>query len=79
MKKPVSVPKPKKSKKQRVFPPGWNEKRVRELIAYYENQTEAEQVAEHEAAYEAAGQTMIGVPTRLVPDIRQLIARRCGA
>jgi len=76
MKKTVSAPKPKKSKKQRVFPPGWDEKRVRALIEHYENQTEEEQVAEHEAAYEAAGQTMIGVPTRLVPDVRQLIARR---
>jgi hypothetical protein len=57
---------------------GWNEQRVRDLIAYYDNQTEEEQVAEQEAAYEAAGQSMIGVPTELVPEIRALITRRCG-
>ncbi len=67
-----------KTQKQ-VFPPGWDEKRVRELLNYYENQTEEEQVAEHEAAYEATGQTMMSIPTELVPQVRALISRRRGA
>ncbi|MBV9126333.1 MAG: hypothetical protein JO112_23530 [Planctomycetes bacterium] len=62
-----------------MFPPGWDEKRVQAVIAHYENQMEEAQVAEHEAAYEAAGQTMMGVPTDLVPKVRQLIAGRSGS
>jgi hypothetical protein len=58
------------------LPHGWTEKRVRELIEYYDNQTEEEQIAEHEAAYHRADQTMMGVPTELVPEVRKLIARR---
>ena len=34
---------------QQRFPPGWNEERVREAIAHYENETEDEQFAEIEA------------------------------
>ena len=57
------------------FPPGWDEKRVRELIEHYESQTEEEAVAEHEAAYESQTDTMMGVPIPLVPKVRELIAR----
>lgn len=32
------------------FPPGWDEERVRQLLDYYENLSEDEQVAEDEAA-----------------------------
>ncbi len=64
-----------KSTKQKL-PPGWDEARVRKVIAHYENQTEDEAVAEDEAAYESAQQTVMIVPTQLVPAIRQLIARR---
>jgi hypothetical protein len=60
---------------QSRFPPGWDEKRVRELIELYESQTEEEAVAEHEAAFESQTETMMGVPTPLVPEIRRLIAQ----
>jgi hypothetical protein len=36
--------------KQQKFPSGWNEKRVRKVLAHYENQTEDEAVAEDDAA-----------------------------
>lgn len=58
------------------FPPGWDEDRVRKVLAHYETQTEAEAVAEDEAAFEAEGQTVMIVPTELVPAIRQLIGSR---
>ena len=45
------------------FPPGWDEKRVRKVLAHYEKQTEEEAVAEDEAAYETEGQTVMIVPT----------------
>jgi hypothetical protein len=37
---------------QNKFPPGWDEARVRRVLAHYEQQTEAEAVAEDEAAFE---------------------------
>jgi hypothetical protein len=61
------------------FPRGWNEERVRKVLEHYENQSEDEALAEDEAAYEAEGQTVMIVPTDLVPAIRRLIARRRGA
>jgi len=61
--------------KQGRFPPGWNQKRVQEALDYYENQTEDEAVAEHEAAYESRTETMMAVPVDLVPTVRELIAK----
>ena len=57
------------------FPPGWDEARVREVLAHYENQTEDEQFAEIEAALEAEDVTLMAVPTELVPEVRALLAR----
>jgi hypothetical protein len=61
--------------KQSRFPPGWDEKRVNDVLAHYESQTEDEAVAEDEAASEAAGQTVMEIPTELVPKVRELIAK----
>jgi hypothetical protein len=61
------------------FPPGWDERRVREVLAHYENQNEDEQFAEIEAAEEAEGFTMMAVPTELAPEVRALIARKQNA
>ncbi len=68
----------RKASRQKL-PPGWDETRVRKVLAHYENQTEDEAVAEDEAAYQARKQTVMIVPTELVPAIRQLIAQRPGA
>ena len=56
------------------FPRGWDEAWVRRVLEHYENQTEDEAVAEDEAAFQAKGQTVMIVPTKLVPKIRQLIS-----
>ena len=61
--------------KQSKFPVGWDEERVRRVIAHYEQQTEEEAVAEDEAAFEDATQTVMEVPKELVPAIRKLIAK----
>ncbi len=61
--------------KQEKFPPGWDEARVRRVIAHYEEQTEDEAVAEDEAAFEAVDQTVMEIPTELVPKVRELIAK----
>ena len=57
------------------FPSGWNEERVRRVLAHYEQQTEEEAVAEDEAASEQEGQTFIAVPNELLPKVRELITR----
>jgi len=74
MKKTKSVPKVKKYKKPK-FPRGWNEKRVQAVIDYYDRQTEDEELAEYEAGMAINGQSMMLVPTELMPEIRKLIAR----
>jgi hypothetical protein len=61
------------------FPPGWDEERVRRVLAHYEEQTEAEAVAEDEAAFEDPTQTVMQVPNVLVPAIRELIAKCSGS
>ena len=62
--------------KKQKFPPGWDEKRVKELIAHYENQTEDEEFADIEAAHEAEDITLMAIPTELVPEVRALLARK---
>ncbi|MCZ6636550.1 MAG: hypothetical protein O7G87_24400 [bacterium] len=61
--------------KQNKFPPGWDEERVRQVLAHYEEQTEEEAVAEDEAAFEDDTQTVMKIPRELVPAVRELIAR----
>lgn len=64
--------------KQERFPPGWDEKRVREVLAHYETQAELEAVAEDEATFEDSSQTIMEIPNRLVPKVRELIAAQAS-
>jgi hypothetical protein len=64
---------------EQKFPPGWDERRVQEVLAHYEDQTEDEQFAEVEAAREVKGTTLMAIPTELVPEVRALIARKQSA
>jgi hypothetical protein len=58
------------------YPPGWDEDRVKRLIAHYDSLSDEEQVAEDEAAVsEQEGQAVITVPVALLPAIRQLLAK----
>jgi hypothetical protein len=52
--------------KKSRFPKGWDEKRVKRVLAHYEKQTEEEALAEDEAAYEDKTQTIIEIPVQLV-------------
>jgi hypothetical protein len=63
--------------KQSKFPKGWDETRVRKLLASYEAQTEEEAVAEDEAGVESS-ETVMSIPYELVPRVRELIAKRQG-
>lgn len=49
------------------FPPGWDEARVRRVLAHYENQPDDEAVAEDELAFRGAARTTIEVPAELLP------------
>ena len=61
--------------RQSRFPPGWDEERVKRVLAHYEEQTEDEAVAEDEAAFENQEQAVMEVPHELVPAIRELIRK----
>jgi hypothetical protein len=58
------------------FPAGWDEARVRRLLEHYESQSDEEAVAEDEAAFEATTHTVMEVPVELVPQVRELLAKR---
>jgi hypothetical protein len=62
-------------KKKQAHPAGWDEARVRRFAEQYDHQTDDEQVAEHEAAFRAEGQTVMVVPSELVPEIVKLISK----
>lgn len=57
------------------YPAGWDEERVRKVLAHYEDQTEEECVAEDEASLEDATHTTMSIPSEIVADVRDLIAR----
>lgn len=63
-------------KKKVTYPSGWDEARIRKLAEHYDKQTEDEQVAEHEAAFLAEGQTVMVVPSELVSEIVRLISEK---
>jgi len=56
------------------FPPGWDEARVSKVLEHYESQSEEEAMAEDESTLEESGQTLIEVPSKIVPRVRELIA-----
>jgi O-phosphoseryl-tRNA(Cys) synthetase len=57
------------------FPRGWNERRIRAVIQHYEQLTDDELAHEIETAREVNGETLISVPTKLLPAVRKLIER----
>jgi hypothetical protein len=57
-------------------PQGWDESRVRRVLDHYESQTDDEAAAEDQEAFESTTHTAMEVPVELVPEVRQLIAKR---
>lgn len=58
------------------FPKGWDEERVKRVLAHYESQSEDDALAEDEAAWEDSSQTFMEIPNHLVPTVRELLAKR---
>ena len=57
------------------FPKGWDEQRVRQLLAELDSRTEEEWVAADEAAVsDQDDQAVVTVPIGLLPEIRRLLA-----
>ena len=57
------------------FPAGWDEQRVKRLIAELDARTDEEWIAADEAAAADEGdQAVITVPANLLPEIRRLLA-----
>ena len=56
------------------FPDGWNEDRVRKVLAHYEEQPQDEALAEDESGV-ASSETVMNVPHDLVSQVRELIAK----
>lgn len=61
--------------KNNKFPKGWDEARVKRVLAHYERQTEKEALTEDEAAWKKRTATFIEVPVKLLPRIREILAR----
>lgn len=58
------------------YPDGWDEARVKRVLAHYEQQSDSEAVAEDEAAYESTTHTAMEVPVDMVAAVRELLAKR---
>lgn len=58
------------------FPPGWDEERVHRVLEHYESQSDDEAAVEDESAFESTSHTAMEVPVELVPDVRELLAKR---
>ena len=57
-------------------PKGWDDTKVRQVVDHYEAQTDDEAAAEDDDAFESTTHTTMEVPVELVPEVRQLIAKR---
>jgi hypothetical protein len=65
-------------KRKNRLPKGWDQARVTRVIGHYESQSPGDAAAEDDAAFSKPGETLISVPTELVPEIQKLIDRRKG-
>lgn len=56
------------------LPEGWDDEKVRRVIAHYELQGEDDALIEDAAGVESS-ETVMSVPRELVPKVRELIAK----
>lgn len=65
---------------EQKFPAGWDEQRVQRLLAELDARTDEEWVAADEAAAaEEGGQTVVTIPSALLPEVRKLLATHKSA
>jgi len=63
--------------KNNQLPEGWDESRVKRVIAHYDEQSPEEALAEDEAGV-APAETVMSVPHDLVSRVREMIAKHHG-
>jgi hypothetical protein len=65
---------------EQKFPAGWDEQRVKQLLAELDARTDEEWIAADEAAaVDGDDQAVITVPASLLPEIRRLLASHNAA
>jgi len=64
-----------KKRTKQVFPIGWNERRVRNLAAHYDRQTDSEAAREIEAGFDHETEAVVIVPKKLLPAVKKMIER----
>ena len=57
------------------LPKGWDDAKLRRVLAHYEEQTEQDALIEDEDGVQSA-ETVMSVPYELVKEVRELIAKR---
>ena len=57
------------------LPRGWDEAKLRRVLTHYEKQSEEDALLEDEAGI-APKEAVMAVPYELVPEVRELIAKR---
>lgn len=62
-----------------VHPPGWDAGQVREVIDYYDAMSDDDLAAEIDAADADPNNTMMQIPTDLLPAIQSLLDEHAGA
>ena len=82
-KTPRAAPRPSRATRKarkdgHRYPKGWDARSIKALAAHYDNQSEDDAVAEHEAAYRSTLVTMMAIPVDLVPKVQKLLAKRAG-
>src|SRR5262249_34240273 len=71
-----AVQKEKEMMKRQRLPRGWTEEEIRKLAGDHDNLTENQHAAEMDAALTDEHQTVMVVPTELVPEIVKLINKK---
>ena len=64
-----------KRKRKQKPSPGWTSARLRQVLDYYDKQSDDEAAAEIEKGFNAETETVVIVPKNLLPAIKQLINR----
>ena len=60
-------------------PNRWTAAKLKRVLTHYERQSDAEAVAEDEAAYRLRKETFMEIPVELVPSVRRLLAKHAVA
>ena len=61
--------------KKNQFPKGWNEKKVQQVLAHYERQSDDEALIEDEHALSKKQSVSVEIPVELMPLIREILAQ----